>query len=77
MTSKTEVEAADRKRFDFVNAIVKEVEDRKVLTKDKNVGDKIDAVVTHPVLGLVIFAAVCGLYSTFHSLHLVHGLLIF
>ena len=40
---KKEVEAADRKRFEFVNAIVKQVETRKVLTKEKNVGDKIDA----------------------------------
>ena len=55
------VEEADRKRFDFVNAIVKEVEDRKVLTKEKNVGDKIDAIVTHPVLGIIIFAAIMWL----------------
>ena len=54
---KNEVEEADRKRFDFVNSIVKEVEKRKVLTKEKNTGDKIDAVLTHPVLGIVIFAA--------------------
>lgn len=55
---KNEVEEADRKRFDFVNSIVKEVEKRKVLTKEKNTGDKIDAVLTHPVLGIVIFAAI-------------------
>lgn len=55
---KNEVEEADRKRFDFVNSIVKEVEKRKVFTKEKNTGDKIDAVLTHPVLGIVIFAAI-------------------
>ncbi len=55
---KSEVEKADRKRFDFVNTIVKEVETRKVLTKEKNKGDKVDAVLTHPVLGLIIFAAI-------------------
>ena len=55
---KNEVEEADSKRFDFVNSIVKEVEKRKVLTKEKNTGDKIDAVLTHPVLGIVIFAAI-------------------
>ena len=55
---KNEVEEADRKRFDFVNSIVKKVEKRKVLTKEKNTGDKIDAVLTHPVLGIVIFAAI-------------------
>ena len=30
----------------------------KVLTKEKNVGDKIDAVLTNPVSGLIIFAAI-------------------
>lgn len=58
LTDKAAVEAADRKRFDFVNAIVKEVENRKVLTKDKNAGDTIDKIITHPILGLVIFAAI-------------------
>ncbi len=55
---KAEVEAADRKRFDFVNKIVKDVEVRKVQTKDKTKGDKIDAILTHPVLGLIIFAGI-------------------
>ena len=58
LTDKKVVEAADRKRFAFVNKIVSEVESRKVLTKDKNFQDKIDAVLTFPVAGLVIFAAV-------------------
>ena len=61
LTSKAEVEAADRKRFEFVNKIVSEVENRKVFTKDKNFGDTIDNVVTHPVLGIVIFAAIMWL----------------
>ena len=55
---KSAVEAADRKRFDFVNGIVKEVEKRKTLTKDKTVGDKIDKIITHPILGLFIFAGI-------------------
>ena len=57
-TDKLQVEAADRKRFEFVNSIVKEVETRKVLTKHKNFGDKIDAVLTNKWLGIPIFAAV-------------------
>ena len=61
---KDEVEAADRKRFAFVNAIVKEVENRKVLTKDKTIGDKIDSVITHPVIGIAIFAVV--MYLVFY-----------
>ena len=55
---KNEVEAADRKRFEFVNAIVKEVEVRKVQTKEKTKGDAIDKVLTNPVSGLIIFAAI-------------------
>lgn len=58
LTSKAAVEAADRKRFDYVKAIVSEVEKRKVLTKDKNFGDTIDKIITHPILGLAIFAGV-------------------
>ena len=58
LTDKAVVEAADRKRFAFVNRIVKDVETRKVFTKDKNFQDKIDAVLTNPIGGLVIFAGI-------------------
>ncbi len=58
LTDKHAVETADRLRFDFVNGIVKEVESRKVLTKDKNIGDKIDAILTNKWLGIPIFVAV-------------------
>lgn len=58
LTDKSAVEAADRKRFEFVNKLVKEVETRKVLTKDRNFGDKIDAVLTNKWLGIPIFAVV-------------------
>lgn len=56
--NKDEVEAADRKRFEFVKSIVSSVEKRKVLTKEKNGQDKIDAVLTNPWLGIPIFAVV-------------------
>ncbi len=58
LTNKAEVESADRKRFEFVNGIVKEVETRKVLTKERNISDKIDAVLTNKWLGIPIFAVV-------------------
>ena len=57
-TDKAAVEEAVRKRFSFVNDIVKDVEKRKVFTKDKNFGDKIDAVITNKWLGIPIFAVV-------------------
>ncbi len=55
---KDEVEASDRKRFAFVNSIVKEVEKRKVQSSEQNSQDKIDAVLTNPIVGLPIFAVV-------------------
>ncbi len=58
MNSKEAVVAADRKRFEFVNSIVKSVEKRKVFTKNKNFQDKIDAVLTNKWLGIPIFAFV-------------------
>ena len=58
LTDKAAVTEADRKRFTFVNGIVKAVENRKVLTKDKNFQDKIDAVLTNRWLGIPIFAVV-------------------
>ena len=58
LQDKSAVEAADRKRFEFVNGIVKKVEQRKVFTKDKNAQDKIDAVITHKIVGIPIFAVV-------------------
>ena len=58
LTSKTEVQAADRKRFDFVNKIVKEVEHRAVKTNQRNIGDTIDDILTNKWLGIPIFAVV-------------------
>ncbi len=58
LSDKEAVKAADRERFAFVNEIVSAVETRKVLTKDKNVGDKIDAVLTNKWLGIPIFALI-------------------
>lgn len=61
---KSVVEEADRKRFEYVNKIVKEVEVRKVLTKEYNINDKIDSVLTHPVSGILIFAII--MYGVFY-----------
>ena len=58
LTNKAEVEAADRKRFAFVNEVVKTVESRKVLTKHTNAQDKIDDILTNKWLGIPIFALV-------------------
>ena len=58
LTSKDAVVEADKRRFAFVNDIVKSVETRKVLTKDVNKQDKLDAILTNPIAGIIIFAAI-------------------
>ncbi len=57
------VKNADKARFDFVNTIVSEVETRRVFTKDRNIDDKIDAILTNKWLGIPIFALV--MYAVF------------
>lgn len=61
LTNKKEVEESDRKRFVFVNGIVAKVEQRKTLTKEKSKDDAIDKIITHPILGIAIFAGVMWL----------------
>jgi len=58
LTNKAQVKEADKRRFEFVKNIVKEVETRKVFTKDRNSQDKIDAILTNRWVGLPIFAVV-------------------
>ncbi len=58
LQDKAAVEAEDRKRFEFVNGIVKTVEKRRVFTRDKNKQDKIDSVLTNKFVGLPVFAAI-------------------
>ncbi len=56
--NKAESEAEDRKRYAFVNNIVKEVEKRKVLTKNKNYQDRIDEIIMNKWIGIPLFAFV-------------------
>ncbi len=58
LKDKKAVEQADRRRFAFVNSIVKKVESRKFHTNEKNIQDKIDAVITNKWVGIPIFAVV-------------------
>ena len=58
LTSKDEVEKADRRRFEFVNSIVKDVEVREILTKNKNSQDNIDEIITHKYIGIPLFALI-------------------
>ena len=58
LQDKAAVEAADRKRFEFVNKLVKEVETRKIFTNVKNQQDKIDDILINPIIGIPIFAVI-------------------
>ena len=58
LSSKEAVEAADRQRFAFVNGIVAQVEKRMTYTREMNFQDKIDSILTHPLVGLGVFALV-------------------
>ena len=62
-SDKSSVEKGDRERFAFVNRLVKEVESRKVFTRNRNRQDQFDAFITHPLWGLLLFAAV--MFSVF------------
>ena len=55
---KESAKEADKERYRFVNEIVRQVEKRKVYTKNRNFQDVIDNVLTDPIIGMVIFAAV-------------------
>ncbi len=58
LTDKKVVESADRRRFEFVNVIVKAVEKRKIFTNVRNRQDKIDGVLTNKWFGIPIFAVI-------------------
>ena len=58
LSNRETVSAADRKRFDYVNEVVKKVETRKVVTAEINKDDRIDEILTNKWLGIPIFAVV-------------------
>ena len=58
LKNKEAVETEDRKRFIFVNSIVKAVEKRKVYTNKISKQDKLDRILASPWLGIPIFAVV-------------------
>ena len=58
LTDRAAVQEADKKRFAFVNGLVKAVEHRKVLTRDYGFQDRVDEVLTNRWFGLPIFAGI-------------------
>lgn len=58
LSNREAISVADRKRFDYVNEVVKKVETRKVVTAEINKDDRIDEILTNKWLGIPIFAVV-------------------
>lgn len=61
ISDKEMAKESDEKRFAFVNSIVKDVEIRRRETAKRTAQDKFDSVITHPLLGIPIFAMVMWL----------------
>ena len=55
---KESAKEADKERYRFVNDLVRQVEKRKVYTKNRNFQDAIDNILTDPVVGMIVFAVV-------------------
>lgn len=58
LSDRSAVLSADKKRFEFVNGVVSEVEKRKIRTNERKFGDKIDEILTNKWFGIPIFAIV-------------------
>ncbi len=55
---KAAVDAEDRKRYSFVNGIVADVESRKTRSAETTSADKVDGILTNPIVGIIIFGLV-------------------
>ena len=55
---KAAVDAEDRKRYSFVNGIVRDVETRQQLSSETTKADKLDSVLTNVIAGILVFAGV-------------------
>ncbi len=58
LQDKNAVDAEDRKRFDYVNGIVKQVEKRAIQSAEVNKQDALDKILLNPIIGILIFALV-------------------
>lgn len=61
LTNREAVEKEDRKRFNFVNTIVNDVETRKIKSNEYTKQDKIDDIITNKFIGIPLFAVVMWL----------------
>ncbi len=64
------VKESDKKRYDFVNKIVKKVEERKISSNQQTKQDAVDRILAHKWLGLPIFAIVMWAVFSISQEHL-------
>ncbi len=57
-TNRHEVEASDKKRFQYVKHVVDQVENRKVKSNQVNLQDKADRILANKIIGIPIFALI-------------------
>ena len=53
-----DIKKQDKARFNIVNKIASKVETKKVNSTDESIGDKIDAYVTNPIIGIGLFVLI-------------------
>ncbi|MGM0501947.1 MAG: ferrous iron transporter B [Bacillota bacterium] len=70
LTDKKAVEAADKERFEFVNDIVSQVEEREINSNSQTMQDAVDRVVAHKWFGIPIFAAVIWAVFSLSQTHI-------
>ncbi|MDO5122580.1 MAG: FeoB small GTPase domain-containing protein, partial [Erysipelotrichaceae bacterium] len=58
LQDKEAVDAEDRKRYDYVNGIVKQVEKRTVQSAEVNKQDALDNFLLNPIFGILVFALI-------------------
>ncbi len=58
ITDRISAEKSDIERFDFVDGIVRDIENRKANSLDRDFDDKIDEIITNKWIGIPVFAIV-------------------
>ena len=70
MTDRKEVEASDKRRFEFIKGIVSKVEDREVSSNSQTMQDAADRIVADKWLGIPIFAVVMWMVFSLSQTHI-------
>ncbi len=69
-TNRDEVEASDKKRFQYVKHVVEQVEKRKIKSNQVNLQDKADRILANKIIGIPIFALIMWAVFSISQTHL-------